>query len=114
VPRAYQRSLDQHEAAQFAAADAVDILAKAADQVSPIRSRTVLFQASNLLRSTISKLLMRRALSSATRFWDRHSAGCELVKVPGDHMSIMTAPAIGIIAERLRKEMNGERYAASA
>jgi thioesterase domain-containing protein len=49
-------------------------------------------------------LSTRFALSGVVRFWDRHSAGgCELVKVPGDHMSIMSAPAIGVIAERVRR-----------
>jgi phthiocerol/phenolphthiocerol synthesis type-I polyketide synthase D len=86
-------------------------------RVAPIRSKIVLFQAGNLrARSTISKLSTRFALSSVVRFWDRHSAGgCELIKVPGDHMSIMSPPAIGVISERVREAIAGDtRYVASA
>jgi thioesterase domain-containing protein/acyl carrier protein len=61
--------------------------------------RLVLFQAKDVRQ--------QRALSLAFRYWDEHAAaGCELIPVPGDHMSIMGPPAIAVIAERIRRAIH--------
>jgi thioesterase domain-containing protein len=59
----------------------------------------VLFRATGASDRTTS-----RASSAALRFWSAHAAaGCELVHVPGHHMSIVKPPAVAIIAERIRR-----------
>jgi len=85
-------------------------------RVSSIDSNIALFQAIDPnIRSTLSKISTRLALFGAARFWDRHSAtGCEVVKIRGNHGSIMSVPAVSVIAERMRQAIVGNaRYANS-
>jgi thioesterase domain-containing protein len=48
-----------------------------------------------------------RYLKSVSRFWQRHAiSGCDTIRVPSDHMTIVKSPAVGIIAGRLRQQLS--------
>jgi amino acid adenylation domain-containing protein len=48
------------------------------------------------------------------QFWNAHAAGgCELVRVPGDHVSIIRPPAVGVVADRVRQAFLANGYPAT-